>query len=482
MKTIKGLSVLSAAIMLAACGGKDNDDNNSQASSLNVPATYSFESKLQGHSGDSSVATSGQITRHLLISELKTYIGSEQLQIETVKEDALNKLKRIFAVGTTDDANNLKTTNLYTDGVAATVISTLKDSDKDQTTFADVSGDKKLVNKMAGQDNDMTHDEFVGWDSLIIPTGDNSKKKEGINNGPKLLMEQWLGQLADLAVDGDASTQYVTATGLDLQQLTQKFLLTSITYSQAAEDYLKADKGLLKQNTEADKKDKPYTSLEHAWDEGFGYFGAARDYNNYSDSETKKNPAHDSNKDGNIDLYSEYSFGNSINAVKRDKGSAGNAAATDYSKAAMDAFLKGRAIISANVGTDPVKGEGYHVQLVEQATIALNNWEKAVAATVVHYINDVNADMAVIGTAAYDDAKQAKHLTHWGEMKGFALGLQFSPSALISLDQLKVVHAAMGEAPIQDEAGVAAYTAKLTAARDVLQAAYGFDADNVANW
>lgn len=477
MKLAKGISVLSAAILLAACGDSDSDSDNG----VSVPETYTFESSLI--SGDSSVSHSGQATRHILISELKNLIGSGELQNAADKNAALAMLNAVYAKGTKDVTENLIGTNVYTAGAEATPVSiSLKSENVTllQDDFSSVSGDKNLQGKIAGKDNLLTHGEFIGWS--VATTGDNEAKGDGVNAAPELLIQQWFDQIADLAVDGDADTKYVTAEGLDLQQLVQKFLLGAVTYSQAAEDYLKADKGLVKQNSAEDKAGKPYTSLEHQWDEGFGYFGAAHDYNLYSDSENKAKQDNDTNQDGKIDLYSEYSFGHSVNAAKRDKGSADNAAATDFSKGAMDAFLKGRAIIQENIGTDPVAGEGYHVELVAQANIALNNWEKAVAATVVHYINDVIADYATFGTSDFNSGDLAKH---WSEMKGFALGLQFSPVALISVANLKSVHDAFGEAPAlltADQAAVNAYIVKLQEARAIMQTAYGFNADNVANW
>lgn len=480
MKLVKGISVLSAAILLAACGGDDNDDDNS----LSVPATYTFESKLIP--GDSSVSHSGQATRHILISELKALIGSGELQLAADRDAALTMLNAVYAKGTTDTTGNLTSTNVYTGGAEATSVGiSVKSKDASdnlltlvQTDYSLVSGDKNLQGKMAGKDNLLTNADFIGWN--ITTTGDDLVKGEGVNAAPELLIQQWFGQIADLVVDGDSGTTYITAEGLDLKQLVQKFVLGAVSYSQASEDYLKADKGLMKQNSAEDKAGKPYTSLEHQWDEGFGYFGAAHDYNLYTDTANKAQQDNDTNLDGEIDLYSEYSFGNSVNAAKRDKGAT---VATDFSKGAMDAFLTGRALIQANYGTDPVLGEGYQAELVKLSKVALENWEKAIAATVVHYINDVIADYATYGTSDFND--EGQFTTHWSEMKGFALGLQFSPVALISVDQLKAVHLAFGEAPAflnTNQEAVTAYIAQLEAARTIMQTAYGFNADNVANW
>lgn len=487
MKLIKGIALLSSAAVLSGCFLDDSDDGE-QAPVVNAPANYEFTSKIDSNS---SVSHSGQASRHLLINELKALIGSDELQNSASAADALAKLNKVYSLGTkdSDTENNLAEVNVYTDAAEATPISITPTKAGDgevlnKVDFSAISGDKNLEGKIAGQDNDLTN-EFIGWDVTI--SGDQTD-----NDRPNLLVKEWFAIIAELAADGDANTKYlgtdsIGIEGVDYQQLVQKFLLGAVTYSQAAEDYLKASKGLMKQNSESDnlaefesgedQSLKSYTSLEHQWDEGFGYFGAAHDFNSRTDAEVKAAYDFDTNEDGKIDLYSEYSYGHSINAVKRDLGAE---VAVDFSKAAMDAFLNGRQLIQDNFGTDPVQGSGYQKYLAQYAETALDNWENAVAATVVHYINDTVADLKTLDTAA--PASAADIAKHWSEMKGFALGLQFSPVAQISHADLEIVLNKMAEAPVTSLAGVDAYIADLESARATMQSAYGFDATNVANW
>ena len=57
--------------------------------------------------------------------------------------------------------------------------------------------------------------------------------------------------------------------------------------------------------------------MEHHWDESFGYFGAARDYNTgYSDDNARKTTQNDSNGDGSIDFKTEFNSGWGITAAK----------------------------------------------------------------------------------------------------------------------------------------------------------------------
>ncbi len=471
MKLVKGMSVLSAAILLAACGSDDDNDSDNN-NGTTAPTTYTFESQVVA--GESSVSYGGQVARNVLINELKTLISSPQLASElgdntTTGLAILDKLNLIYEVGTSTpivQTYNLTSQNAYTLALEETPVGiSVTEGSLVQTGYGDLSGDKNLQSKMAGIDNALALGEFVGWD--VEADTEDAK--------PNALIKDWFIDIAVNAEVDNSAKPYLSETGLDYQQLIQKFLLGSVAFSQTANDYLKADKGLLKQNSAGDKDgSKPYTSLEHQWDEGFGYFGAARDYNNYSDAELKAQKDNDSNGDGQIDLTAEYTFAMAQYANKRDASIEG----WDSSKKIMDAYLKGRQIIVDNYGTDPVAGEGYHAELVEQAEIIIETWEEIFAANVIHYINSTLADMAKIGG---DDYSFDKHAKHWSEMKGFALALQFNPIAEIELDELKQLHSLVGQAPVLEGGDVEAYQQALTQARDLLADVYDFEGD-VSQW
>ena len=468
MKLIKGISILSAAVLLAACGSDDDDDND--------PApTYNFQSKLIDDA--SSVSYSGQVARNTMINELKSLIGSDQLAVTTggaSVEDTINtKLGLIYEEGTrsvktgNDDLTNK---DAYTLAATATEVNL---SGKGEVTFSapdytTISSDKNLKGKIAGMDNDLARGEFIGWTFA-----------DGVAESDKAdaLVQSWFDAVA---ANGEAGSDkpYVSATGLDYKQLTQKFLLGAVAFSQASNDYLKADKGLKKQNSDHPEKDgvkqtdKPYTDLEHQWDEGFGYFGAARDYNNYTDAQLKKQKYNDTNEDGVIDLNSEYTFAMAQYANKRDDSAIGS----DYSQSIMDNFIKGRQLIQDNFGTDPVVGEGYHAELAEIAKEIIMDWEEIFAANVIHYINATLEDMAAIDGDTLGDLPK-----HWGEMKGFALALQFNQPATsaITTAELKQLHGYLEEAPkLTNDAD---YRIALANARDLLKETFEFEGD-VTQW
>ena len=134
-----------------------------------------------------------------------------------------------------------------------------------------------------------------------------------------------------------------------------------------------------------------------------------------------------------------------------------------------------------------------------QIEIAATTFEECYAATVVHYINDVIDDMASFDTMTgeFADLDNFKNMAkHWAEMKGFALGLQFSPFSPFranstATDNLRQMLTLMGDWPVLADGtqggvaftgGVAQYETDLLAARDILETTYGFDSENVDNW
>jgi len=446
---------------------------------------YGFMSKV-GDTANSSVSYGGQTTRHALIAEIKYYIGSGlQADIDsgelTTKEQVIAKLNSFYH----------RDENAW-DGFAITFTDGWTVEAK-QKFFSDIGSYKSLKDKVAGNDASGQHKlwndgAFAGWGAKGSTT-------------PTQLIETYFDMLAENAVEviggalrvdpvtGEAIKVYVTTEGTDLNQLIQKFLLMSVAYSQATDDYLDEAKGLATDNVAQDKGTKDYTSLEHQFDEGFGYFGATRDYLAYNDNEIAGkvsaeedgradwNGMHDTDGDGMIDLLSEKMFGNSVNAAKRDRGSKDNAGATNYTQDAMDAFLAGRNLINANAGADLTTEQ--MTELLGYRDVAVEAWEKSVAATVVHYINDVRGDLSTLGTDDFSFSDTAKHFS---ELKGFALGLQFNPYSPITDAQFEEIHTLLKDAPVLDAANVDAYQSDLIKARDILQTALSFDAENVANW
>ncbi|WP_046006756.1 DUF4856 domain-containing protein [Pseudoalteromonas rubra] len=470
---------------------------------LNVEDEMDYDFISRFEEGKSSVAYSGQIARHVLIKELFNYIKSDEFvnsakDANATEATLITELNKFYSVSE-DDYESIWENRPLTIGAEPAAA---------QNSLIDISSShKNLQGKVAGndpggQDKKGWTDEgdFVGWP---VDTTQNDAEKTPI---PDLVVQQLFEQLAERAFEQaigprgvEIETIYVTSDGVDLSQLIQKFLYGAVAFSQAADDYLDADKGLLADNTKPVEKDgsvKPYTNLEHQWDEGFGYFGAARNYMSYEDIEIAGKGGrdgfsagyNDANADGKIDFNSEYNFGNSTNAAKRDLGTAGNTNPTDLTKEAFEAFYNGRQLINSTEGALDVQALEVH------ANKALLAWEKAIAATVVHYINDTKTaldDLLVELKAEQLDKEKMRAVfndlaKNWSEMKGFALNFQFNPNSPFYASEhegeFARLHTLMGNKPVIDADGITDYKQSLDQAREILELVYEFDAENVANW
>ncbi len=440
---------------------------------------YDFESVFVN--GESAVSYSGQTARHLLINDLNILIDTKLGDTNTFDSEMpfADRDAVISALNSYFDVTDYE-------ALSERSLLTTTDPESEQQSLADVSSsDKNLVGKIAGNDEIGQHKdwntEFAGWGAVGTTT-------------PEALVRTFFNELADNAqtqLDGtvrqdpfgnDITKLYLTDDGRDLKQLIQKFLLMSVAYSQGTDDYLDDDiegKGLKSDHTNADAN---YTELEHHFDEGFGYFGAARDYLAYADEEIAQKGGrddwqgyHDSDNDGDIDFEAEYNFGQSTNAAKRDLGATTE---LDLTADAMNAFLAARKLLNDTAGTALTAEQLETLQA--HRNVAVSAWEQSIAATIVHYINDTTADLNAIGTADFSYSDLAKH---WSEMKGFALGLQFNPRSAMSDTDFVTMHELMGDAPVlTDTAAVEAYVTALAQARDLIQASYSFSNEDVENW
>ena len=467
-----------------------------------MPTVYEFTNSV--YSPDSnSVSYTGQSARQLLISGMVDYMNAMSEQGKTEAE----YLTDLDFYMNGDGADTALTGFTLKNGAA-------DGSDVDNAaTYGAVSGGKNLDGKIAGGNGEgggetskLIGDEFFGTDLAV-------------GSRPIDLVDAWIAKLASQAtdgtsllvatVDGDASVASVhyDAHGRNIRQLLQKFLLGAVAFSQGTNDYFQASFATEIQEQEGTKN---YSAGEHNFDEAFGYYGAARNNNAYTDLEARaksgregwSNGYHDTDGNGLLDPRSEFNFGNSQNCAKRDAGTADNTNPTDLSTEVMNAFLAGREIIS-NAANSGSMTDAEETALATHIKTAALTWEKCIAATVVHYINDVTADMSEFTDGKFADVGNFTDLgKHWSEMKGFALGLQFSPFSpfrdesvtTVSLADLKTMLTDLGDAPMLADgsqacvvatdttASITAYAAKLAAARDMLQSAYDFDTENVASW
>ena len=481
----------------------DGDTVGDACDTSNAPATYGdFASAFI--EGESSISYTGQVARQMLILGLVDTMTSVTEGMD--RATALSAMHD-WVDGPTEDLSLA----FFTTKGGEPVLNA--------ATVTDISSGKNLDGKIAGGDGDgggetskLIGDEFFGWE-------------EGVTSSaiPIEVVDYMIGKLADEVSDGnpvtvstvdgdvtvDVSDYQTDAHGRNWRQLIQKFLLGAVTLSQATNDYLQQDFANM---LDQEKGTKAYGSGEHDWDEAFGYFGAARNGNEFTDDEAVgktpgegfpeardayKNGYNDANADGSIDPRSEIFLGISQNCAKRDRLDidGDGVGETNMSKEAFDAFVLGRHVISeATLAGSMSAAQEAVVQA--QAEIAGVAMEKCVAATAIHYINDIIADIGEFSDGKFASVSNFNNYTkHWGEMKGFALGLQFSPWSPFASGEgrsnLKLILSRMGDAPVMPDGtqagiaysgGTAGYISMMQGNRTLLQEAYGFDEAVAAAW
>lgn len=363
MKTsynLPALTLICASLFFSSCNRKDD----SPSPVVETPTTYNFE----------NVNYSGQTARLDMLAEL----------------DA--EMKKGNTSGTVLSAEKLK--NMYANANAPFSNETLNTSGK------------QLKDKTFSLDRPVFEEYF---DKLAQASTSTTPGSNGV---------------AGVVTSNDGTKSYLfDENGVEYTQVIAKGLMGAVFYYQVVGNYLTEDKiGNGVDNTTV--KEGEGTSMEHHWDEAFGYYGVPTDF--------------PENKEG-IRYFGSYS--DKVNS------------ATGSNKAIMDAYIKGRAAIS---NKNMAEKEA-------QAAILVEEWEKLVAASTILELNKAKAAFA-------DDASR-NHLL--SEAIGFAMALKYNPNKKITQEQIDEVLAKIGtnlyEVTIDD----------LNAAIDLISSVYGLD--NVKN-
>ena len=428
MKLKNSLMFLSSLMLFVIVGCSSDDDNDDDGAALiDTPTEYSFESRFTG--GESSVSYSGQVVRNLLINDIKTQMGADA---------GSGNPATLVSMMANDNANQA-------------ILSSAGDMPTVQTKYQDISSSE-------------LNDRLDAVSSYIIP---------GYDANAGTLVNGWVQECV--------AAGKTRANGVRLDQITQKTLWGAVSYWQATSKYM--SKIPTDDNSMASGDDN-YTAMEHHWDESFGYFGAALDYNTgyADDSDRKSSPYNDSNSDGSIDFKSEYNVGWAITAAKRDVCDACDVN-HDFTKTIFDAYLEGRTLITNQADL---------ADILVQRDIVMNTWEKVVAAVSIHYVNDVAADIAALiesgdTTIAPGSDATADYENHWGEMRGYANGLLYNDFKVITDANLDRILAVMGTAPVYPSNGnfdamLAYHNQLIGEVRAIFKASYGFSDANVAGW
>lgn len=348
MNNLLTLSFLFVIFTFAACT-KDDDGTMKQ---IDNPATYEFV-----RDGQSTVSFSGQTTRIAMAEELAS-------AMKDFDKTSVSLLE-MFANETADG------------------------QDADPYTDADLNASTKSIKSKVAASKDFFSSntaesatikaEFESW---IVAQVDEVFPNESTLASPGVA-----GQIAD-----GSSARYVNAKGLEYNQVVAKGLIGALMVDQILNNYLGTtvlDEGDNRSLNDAGTpaEGKSYTTMEHKWDEAYGYlFGASSD---------EADPIPGLGEDNFLNKY--------LSRVNDDSDFAGIA------KEIWEAFKLGRAAIVA----------GDYVVRDEQANIIRDLISKVVAVRAVYYLQ---AGKNALPTSGNDYGPAFHDLS---EGAGFVYSLRF---------------------------------------------------------
>lgn len=344
---------VSGVFALGACSS--NDDTLPPVVQIPEPATYKFE-----RNGESSVSFGGQTTRIAMSEEIINALKDNTLI------DAESKIDAMFAH--VEDADDFSDPDLNaSDKSVRSKTAASRDYFSDNTTEAAA-----------------IKEEFDGWiksqvDEVFPNWGTNAAA------GTAGFIEEG---------GADPAIRYVNAKGLELNQAFAKGLIGALMTDQALNNYLGTNVLDEANNVEDNNNDivadgKNYTTMEHKWDEAYGYlYGASA------------NPETPNTTIGNDDSF----LNKYIGRVENDTDFKGIAAEI------YNAFKLGRAAIVA---------KNYTVR-DEQAAIIRAKISEIIAIRAVYYLQQgkTGIEASVVDyAAAFHDLSEGY---------GFIYSLQFT--------------------------------------------------------
>jgi len=351
--TVTRLTSLAILVALAAsCSDDDAVTTDPNTPGFDVPDNYTFT-----RDGASTVSFSGQTTRILMGGELNDALEDPANSEEKLLEMFANQA----ADGSDVDPWSNPDLNAATKSLRSKVAASYDYFRNDATTSAAIRSDFEQFIR------DQVNVVFPNWDSAAAP---------GV-----------AGQIAD-----GSTARYVDGNGLEMPQLWNKGMIGALMADQMLNNYLGTgvlDEADNRANNDAGitAEGKPYTNMEHKWDEAYGYlFGTATD---------KANPLPTVGDDD--DFLNKY-----LGRVENDPDFAGIAATI------FNAFKTGRAAIEAKD----------YEERDRQAEILRKEVSKVIAVRAVFYLKDTRDLMAAGNTGG------AFH--SFSEGYGFIYSLQFT--------------------------------------------------------
>ena len=342
-------SAIVLCVFFTSCG----DDSTSE---VTVPETYTFL-----RDGNSTVSFEGQTTRIMMAEELSIALSN----VDSSENELLDMYRNSDENG--GDVNPFESSELN--------VSTKSIKSKIASSF-DFFSTKTAESSIIKQ-------QFENWIANQV--------NEVFPNEEVIATPGVAGQLAD-----GTSVRYVSGKGLEYNQAIGKSIIGALMVDQILNNYLSPsvlDAADNKANNDNGivENGKTYTTMEHKWDEAYGYL--------FGNSASSEDPISNIGDDDNF--LNKY-----VGSVDKDSDFTGIA------KDIFDAFKKGRAAIVAG---------NYEVR-DEQADIIKEKISEVIAIRAVHYLQQGKNALPTDGNlAAYGPA-----FHELSEGLGFVYSLRFT--------------------------------------------------------
>ncbi|WP_417444217.1 DUF4856 domain-containing protein [Joostella sp.] len=348
MKSTFTKSLLIASLAIASCSSDDDNMGGEEVIEVTAPVSYVFN-----RGSETTVSFTGQTQRIAMATEL----ASAMMDFDNSSEALL--------------------LNMYANEENPFSDTALNESGKSIKSKVAASAEYFATNTVLSNEIKTKLEGFL-----------SSQVNEVFPNQEVVAEKGVAGQITGV---GSTRIRYVSANGLEYNQTFAKSIIGSLMLDQAINNYLSddvLDQGDNRSNNDDDivEDGKNYTTMEHKWDEAYGYL--------YGASQDPTNP--------NLTLGDDRFLNSYLGQVDEDSDFNGVAANV------FDAFKLGRAAIVA---------KNYEVR-DEQAEIIQENLSIVPAVRAVHYLMGGKASIEA------EDFGSAFH--ELSEGYGFVFSLQFT--------------------------------------------------------
>ena len=247
MKNFKLSLTVLLSIIVMSCSSDDENSNSFIEPVITAPATYSFF-----RDGENAVSYSGQTTRIEMASQTASAIK------DPLKTQA--ELDAMFS--------HIEGANDFEDLPGLELNSSSKNVKSKTAASVDYFSSNTTVSNALKADFDSYIGEQV---QEVFPNWDNVASA---------------GNSGQLQENGGGSTRYINAKGLEYNQAFAKGLIGALITDQILNNYLSpsvldAGDNIVNNDNDVLDEGKYYTTMEHKWDEAFGYlYGAEVDPQN----------------------------------------------------------------------------------------------------------------------------------------------------------------------------------------------------------